>query len=464
LLEDIAILTVQPVTSKRQTEGSGIACHHPAMRPVTSNEVAHYVILGFGDFGQTLAHHLAEFSQFENGKRLRLTIADQHIKRKSQPFLARHPSFSQPFGTITNWEFDEDADKWAGTFASTTDDAAGPVLVSKGISHVCNAQYIEYVEATDGKFLEGLNKSFSKEGVKPAILVCFEEDRKNFALGERLRAKLKTLGKNWPIFVWIPRQRELSQLLSEQRGSVQVSNDLRTRNTSSSLPNCDLIPFGQCYGSVSYREVTAGWIDWLARLTHLVWLPKEDPCWTPEIGNFQAALQSADAPKVVQNLAWEQLDKDGTAAWETSEEWSKASNRSAAIHSVVKAAALGLRITGMDHPSRRTNLQQTERELQAVQHLLDEKLASLEEKLLSMEHYRWVSERLINGWRYDNQKPDNTAKTRWQITPWDDLDPTLHGVITKDGKPRNEKLKDKAIVDLLMVLLRSGKLRAECVS
>jgi hypothetical protein len=78
-----------------------------------------------------------------------------------------------------------------------------------------------------------------------------------------------------------------------------------------------------------------------------------------------------------------------------------------------------------------------------------------------MEHYRWVSERLLAGWRYDEERSD-TRKTRWQIRPWHFLQVPPNedtGNIKQDGKMESEKLKDEMIVRLLYSLLAIGLLR-----
>jgi hypothetical protein len=86
---------------------------------------------------------------------------------------------------------------------------------------------------------------------------------------------------------------------------------------------------------------------------------------------------------------------------------------------------------------------------------------ALDERLRMMEHYRWVSERLISGWRYGIDRND-VKKTRWQITPWNSLDcppPSASQQIAAVEKSFDEKQKDDRIVKMLIGLMKSGRLK-----
>ena len=444
---DVEVFNALERTARRLLEDIGTSHFNDAlMRPVSETEVAHVVMLGFGKFGQTLALQLAELAHFENCERLRLTICDRDIQQTAEAFTARYLRFGPALDAIPAWSFDKNADDWssttyrplkAGQLAAKADGSQ-----SDGIEYVCNAQYVDYKEATDDEFIEKLIDAFKKPGVKPAILVCFEDDRNNFALAERLRAKLETLSRAWPIFVWIPRQRELSQLLDEKRKHKETINGNAT-GTAHSMNKCDVIPFGQCYGSVSYNEVTNGWTDWLARHIELVWQPATiSDC----VRQLHDALADPDRSKQFPSLDWRSLDELSHKLWLKKEEWARASNRSAAIHAVLKAAALGRRIMGLATLGERAPVSVPVS-------------PELDEKLRKMEHYRWVAERLITGWKYDhiNDKP---RKTRWQITPWDALD---HPPASVNSTKGSEKAKDEKIVQFLLGLIESGILQTTAI-
>ncbi len=402
------------------------------------DEVAHLILLGFGEFGQTLALKLAELAHFENGKRLRMTIVDRDIKKKAREFIARHPAFGPDLREIKSWNFNEAADDWHDkTYRPIA--AARLPDESPGIEYVCNVQYLEYTEATEAVFLTGLKKCRTDK-VKPIVLVCFEDDRQNFAIAERLRAKLETQLVHLPIFVWIPRQRELSQMLDNRNTEIKSA-------APDSNDECQLIPFGQCYGSVSYSEITGSWNDWLARQLPLIWLP-DDHKLAAQVSGLNAALKAADPTKALAALNWDALDEVAKSYWEECSEWERASNRSAAIHAVLKAAAVGYSIVDVSNSEERTPISIT---------------ADLEERLRRMEHYRWVAERLIGGWKYDPERVDREKK-RWQITSWDGLaNPPAAEIerAAKKNKPLNEKMKDEKIVKLVLELIKIGRLQVK---
>lgn len=441
-LMDIEVFNALERTSRRLLAdiANGTFCGDE-MRPNEEHEVAHYVMIGFGEFGQTLALHLGELAHFENGKRLRLTVVDHDIDKKARQFISKNPRFGPDVNEIRDWHFKEEADRWADRTYRPLE-RVRLMNAPLGIEYACNAHYVEYSEATDEDFLSAMNTAFEGKGVKPVILVCFEDDRRNFAIAERLNAKLKTMDKRWPIFVWIPRQRELSQLLIEQHKGVGDK-------PASTGKGCDLFPFGQCYGSVSYLEVTNGWTDWLARLIHLIWMPSSETGFDSHIASLQAACHASNLGEAFAELDWQSIDETACRVWNDIPEKYRVSNRSAAIHAVLKAAALGFRIEGVSG------------DVDATSSSLSPG-TELSTRIRVMEHNRWTAERLISGWRYAPEN-SNDRKTRWQITAWEHLSPEEHGVIVvnnpQKGLPTDERTKDQKIVSLLVGLLQSGKLK-----
>lgn len=427
LLEDI---------SAKVMASAPVAATNSNQDVVASPRVVHFFMFGFGEFGQTLALKLAELSHFPSCSRSRMTVIDVDIEKKSKAFTARYPAFCAEIPTDEAWQFATEADVWDSKHyrpskeSRLNDD-------SPGIEYVCNARFVEYLDIADDALFCSMKAACESKHVQPIILVCFEDDRENFARAERLRAKLNSSGCDWPIFVWIPRQRELSQLLSEHRHHTSSQNS----------PPCHLIPFGQCYGSVSYAELNDSWMDWLARHIHLIWMGDGDEHWTANVQKLQAALQTPDAIPELADIDWKDLDKTAKLVWETRSEWERASNRSCAVHAVLKAAALGLRITG--YTTKPTDS------------LKDIKIKpELDEQLRSMEHYRWVAERLLAGWRYHEERSD-IRKTRWQITSWSGLDSPPQSYIKEKrdkGQTVNEKNKDQVIVRLLIGLVQMGLL------
>jgi hypothetical protein len=403
----------------------------------TQPRVIHYFLFGFDDFGQTLALKLAEFTHFPASTRVRMSIFDIDCQRKARQFVARYPAFCPTMEHETLWSFDDQADDWSSKLHRPTVESQLPPN-SPGIEYVCNARFIDYSDITDAGMLQHMAECCTVSHVQPVVLVCFQQDRENFARAERLRAKLNSLGKDWPIFVWIPRQRELSQLLADQ--------SLRAQPTAGS--SCRLIPFGQCYGSVSYTEINDSWMDWLARHIQLVWIDRQHPLWQPAIGQLQTALNDPQQREVLRGMNWSELDLIAKRVWDSCSEWERASNRSCAVHSVLKAAVLGWRIVGYT-----TGPQSSPNHLSIP--------PAVDSELRKMEHYRWVAERLLAGWRHASTR-DNTRKTRWQICPWDALEsppPAVQNQARETGKVINEKMKDELIVRLVIVFIELGLLQ-----
>ena len=427
LLEDISATVLRKAKAEND-DGETL--------PTSPPQVLHYFMFGFGEFGQTLALKLAELSHFPSCTRTRMSVFDYEIARTAAVFTSRYPAFCANAPEEKSWVFDPEADDWEYKNCPADDDSK-PKRKSPGIDYVCNARFVEYLDIADDTMLRQMKQVCEAANIQPVILVCFEDDRENFARAERLRAKLNSQDLDWPIFVWIPRQRELSQLLSEHRQHAQ----------SKATDSCDLIPFGQCYGSVSYTEINDSWMDWLARHIHLVWMQPKDDHWTDSVGKLQNALQDEDGLSTRRSIDWEELDKTAKLVWEGRTEWERASNRSCAVHAVLKAAALGMRITGYT----------TKPAAQAPELGIS---PEVDEQLRKMEHYRWVAERLLAGWRYAEQRSD-LRKTRWQITPWSQLDSPPQSVwdeAAAEGSKLNEKMKDEVIVRLLGSVVSIGVL------
>lgn len=407
LIEDIVCLKVGPEEKQRP------------MRPISSDEVAHFVILGFHEFGQTLALQLAELAHFENLKRLRLTIVDHDIEKLAAPFLARYPRFSAATAGFDAWSFDPAADAWDSRTLRPVASACSDD--PKAIEYVANARFQEmYSEITSDDFIANLRRAFEAPGVRPAILVCFAEDGKNFATAARLREKLRVEGlTDWPIFVWIPEQAELSDLLLKQRKSSEQAQGA-------------LIPFGECSGSTSYEEITHSWSDWLARYIHMAWDQTFSTSPHPEWVALKDAIDRPvnARPEIADDL-FQRLDRIADGLWDSQVEGMRYSNRSAAIHTVVKLAMLKRRVIGQSEEPSQTR----------AQFAVDEPEWGL---LRQMEHNRWVAERLLAGWRYDTKK-NNHELRHPMLVPWSHV-------------PAHEQKKDDTLVSTVLGLCRLGKL------
>ena len=503
---------------------------------IKSDDTWHYILLGFGEFGRTLALSLAEHSHTENGRRVRMTVCDRDIQPKQSQFLSRYSQFCPPINVhlpdahlpAENWFLDSAPDHWTWSAEST----GTAVLPEKAGSHlqpltsVCRADFLEYDEATDDRFFDLLVQRVCQPGVRTAVFVCFEDEKENFTTAMRLNQKLKDRIQQtsfpkpgpvqsadgdklaarlcWPVFAWLPRQMKLAKLVEEiERRQVE---DQRTaivaylqklreaeqdrlgkglaieadQPKAQALPQLSfrpiLIPFGQNYENISYSEITDSWLDWVARLIQLVW---EEPMGckahtrlrqlvqlhnsnlsAPSDNPWEQVFTGPQGPDFVPphyriedwvnsfaEIDWQQLKQTSEQRWYGLPEWQRSSNRSAAIHSVLKVATFGLRIVGRcDHRSTP----------EVRYHLLQKLTMGMLQTLSEMEHNRWVAERLLDGWWFHQQRGE---RTRWQLTPFCSL--PCQPLNPKDDDMKDQREKDARIILLVLGLMASGQLKTQ---
>ena len=338
--------------------------------PQLPPQVAHFVILGFGNMGKTLALQLAQLAHFPNQKRSRFTIADGHIKQEAARFLSR-------FGRFTGWNpdhygvtsFSAESDQWNWNDHQLPEQLR--VCSDEAIQYVCNA---EFVELPEGRCHEGfstrLASLFADPNVKPIVFVCGQQDRENFETAVQLREQLTLLGQpNVPIFVWLPRQPALAEMLARD-GDEQF------------------VGFGECRVSASYEEITNPMRETIGMLIH------QDHQW-------QATMPSVGS---------------SATPWEATRDDFRESSRVAADHLAIKLSMLGFR------------LQRNEGTGPKPQYFESIKITDAG-TLAHMEHNRWVAERLLSGWRYAPKPTDektmvqnNQRKSNHNLVPWDKLD------------------------------------------
>jgi hypothetical protein len=307
--------------------------------PTEAAEVSHFVIIGFGAMGQMLAVQLAQLAHFPNRKRSRFTIADQNIESVGRQFLSRFNRFSAwDDRTIGVPYFDEPHDEWYGPqFNLPTGLATGCPQV---LEYVCNAQFIEAPsDIGDERFAYELIGRLTWPGTKPAIMICGQRDHDNFDAAVRLQARLACLGVSFPIFVWLPRQPALARALAQDGRFV---------------------PFGVSQMAAGLGEIESPRREHFARIFH----------------DYHAKrAKERDANFRIQ-------------PWASLSEEFRESNRQAADHLVIKVATLGYRLRhqGEVEPKNRVELTTISTDKALM--------------LAEMEHNRWSSERLLNGWRY----------------------------------------------------------------
>lgn len=355
------------------------------LRPKLENEVSLFVIIGFGKVAQAIALQIAELAHFENRRRTRLLVVEEDVD-------AVAAKFNSQFGTFTHAEpvcdsyasvdFHASNDNWGARHkrANIIEQVSEP-----GIEYLCNAQFVESPKHfSDRGFVELIHRVTEEPGIRPVVIVCRDQDRENFDIAGMIADQLEPLRSNpLPIFTWLPEQPALEATLRDSS---------KTENTK-----CVITPIGSCAQAATLDGLIDQEIELLASKLHK---------------NYQETSCS---------------NREGSCAdWENLPETFRHSNRSAAIHALIKRVIA----SGLAAPESR-----------------DELSASTIETLAEVEHNRWVAERLLAGWRYGPVR-DNRRKTRPSICAWCDL-------------PEEEKRKDRANVETaLRVLEQSVELQA----
>jgi len=350
-----------------------LACQYPLPEALVEEgpPPEHYVIVGFGSFGQNVALKLVKMGQQlvhrrVNGKdewhvvKPRVTVIDPRGEIAAVPFLRAHPAF-------------KDHCEWA--------------------LHRWSCEDSEFLDLT---FLDAAHAS-----AKTSIIFCLDNEnislRTALLLHDVCRGAQKTRGVD-AIYLRIARPERLGGIVDNLAGQ-----DGRPR----------LIFFAPDSEIFSADAILRSGVDALARAVH------------------EAYLQAADADARANNQPtaagkkWEELgsnDRDG--------------NREAADHTWAKLRTLGYKISPV--PEGET--------VAPVSDALLNELKAREEELARVEHYRWMTWRLLTGWTYGSPR-DNAKKLHPDIVPYEALAPP-----TQD--------KDKVIIRAIPELLKKGRLQA----
>ena len=340
--------------------------------PQKHEEVAHFVIIGFGTMGQALAVQLARLGHFPNLKRSRFTIADREIERSAAAFLSRYPRFTSwlpgQYGVKT---FHDPADLWTDSSLPLPSELA--VNNRDAVQYVANAKFEEICSTTaDELFVHRLVDDFRSSSVKPVLFICGQQDRENFETAIAIKEKLTCLGHpDVPTFAWMPRQPALVAALERDK-RIQ--------------------PFGECKTAASLEEIVRPMREELAVTLH------------------------KDYEKHAVERAVKRGEKRVPSPWDDRDRY-RESNLEAAEHLQIKLAALGYRLQYRDHPSevepvRFSRIQESKFDMLAI-----------------MEHNRWMAERFMSGWRFiekaktpDEIKTNKERKLHHNLIPWDKLD------------------------------------------
>lgn len=375
-LQGSSYLSVQVFNVAQMATTQVVTEHLYPHAPKKPDEVAHYVIVGFGAMGQALAFQLAQLAQFPNRKRSRFTIADQQIAERALPFLER-------FSRFTSWiddagqrqlgvsDFHHEADAWEYNDLPLPADLR--VASPHAIQYVCNAEFVELPAGRGNeRFAKLLASRFQEAAIRPAIFICGENDRDNFEIAVQLRDQLICQNQGLvPIFVWLPHQPALSQTLSGK-------------------PQANFIPFGECHTTASYEAITQPVRETVGKKIQ-------------EDYELQATRRADREGDVYVPQDWSEIS-----------DAFRESSRVAADHMLIKLRSIGVRLVRKQADSKVRKFQR-------------EFPAETKRTLAQMEHYRWVSERLLAGWRYCPKGATKEEINEYKKRKWN------HNITTFEG-------------------------------
>ena len=331
-------------------------------RPTSTEETGLFVLIGFEKAGQAIALQIAELAHFENRKRQRLLVVENNIGDIASRFKAQFGTFTHEGEASLSGKdvgFSKEADEWSSRALRPIEDEQ---TMEPGIEYICNTKFVEAPRHYSERcFIDMLHRLLAEENVKPTIVVCRDQDRENFDIAGIISDSIShQLKQTLPIYVWLPRQKALSAVLQSELDQIE---DLKS-------VDCFVRPFGDC------NEVTL------------------DTLLDSEV--------ERNARRLHENYQQEQCDgkRSGACAdWDELSETFRQSNRSAAIHASIKQEVL--KSQGVDPAS-------------------EEVTDSHADLLSEIEHNRWVSERLLAGWRYGPTR-DNQRRLRPSVQPWGSL-------------------------------------------
>ena len=209
----------------------GLATRHaPACE-----EVAHYVVIGFGAAGQAVALEAARLAHFDGLRRLRMTIVDDFCTERGsigpadearRQFLARYPTFGPDPASIDLLAHakkdDPDKDAWhSRAYRPACRQARRE---APAIEYVVNAEFVD-LPAEDPDLVQALIDRFTADGdtpVRPAVIACFDDDGRSFRTAFRLKELFTTeaAGLQVPLFVYLPTEEGLAELIDPSESTA----------------------------------------------------------------------------------------------------------------------------------------------------------------------------------------------------------------------------------------------------
>ena len=399
-------------------------------RPRSERDVAHYVIVGFGETSRALAVHLAQLAHFENLKRPRMTIVHRQQEaaavaefRQLYPAMFPDETDAESDGeserqsmsaSSRNWQPDPKWDEWHAGVAVRSTNTSFPFgqpstakeidfQQSVGVTFAVNGGFVaQEGGVTSPLFVDRVTSILQDPTTHLMIFICNAGDEDNTAdayelndlLQERFREKPPVGHKlNYTILPFLPLRPMLHDFINET-GKEQRQ----------------IVGWGDCSRVCTYDRITNDLTRDLAVEIYLDYVRNtqdvDGGIRRPDFGELSA------------------LDRH--------------SNWLAAAHFNAKLAAVGA-FTNDTHELALVQRNMTARKLARVDALLDllatppvdtsghdhfvkKQLEHRLRQVAQMEHHRWMAERLLRDVKFGD--PNRTTLQQVyhpSLLPWEKL-------------------------------------------
>lgn len=346
------------------------------LRPRTTYQVLHVVIVGVSPVAQRLAVRIAERAHFENGKRTRMTILVSPNDRAAvESFNGQYPRFF-PNEVSDPWNPEPAKDDWG--FGVRIGKSDPPSERAQGVTFAVNGGFAEHTGGLSSPEVRSNIVALAQSpGVVTVVLVCGDDDEEICTTAIDLHAELVARYPTTPgtddsrhrvtVAAYVPSRPRLAELV-RQSGVVVFG-----------------IPGGTCAFSSLATSAQRPLAEQLA-MQYLARTNRSQPA------HAAVGVSSTFAQETVAHFVNLPL-------------WERRSNLAAAGHLPVKLAAVGLQVVRRG-PGNETlegfTLPPESRTLLAV-----------------MEHNRWLADRLVSGWQFGERSDEH--KLRSAIVDWSHL-------------------------------------------
>ena len=395
-MDDDPELNLQVFNIHHETACQLIIDELTPIRPRTTDEVALYVVVGFGQMGMAMVKELVEFAYFENLKRSRILVLGSDPEQDYRKCISQWPRMAprEVHSKLSEVVFHPDRDSWESQAARPEIDQ-GVAIDPKAVQYAANVRFCQ-LQSKDGFSIDEVKELVrlcGNPGVCPVVLFCHDDDTDNF----RGAAKLENLLQD---------QHGINQPSDDRGGPNQAipiycflpdSPPLRRTLKMALSGNPDAI---RSFGEVEHGMRRAH--DAIADEVALEIARNYDfKNWSDaELERRKAKAiannQPANAVQTPTKEEWEFFPLNQYRSYYLHKPfWEQVSNLNAAEHKRVTIQTLGWKMasTRNEHATHPVQFDQVSDHQKIV--------------AAKMEHHRWMAERLLMGWSYSPQRSDH---------------------------------------------------------